>query len=113
MANHIRDQREIGEAVIHVKSGVLAFVLAVMCGSVIFLMTAWLLIKGGPFPGYHLRLLGEFFIGYTVSWTGCFIGFFYGATVGATAGWAIGAIYNRIVNFRFGNHSKNNENTVN
>ena len=90
----------VNDQILRIKAGILAFVMAVMCGGIIFIMTAWLLIKGGPFPGYHLRLLGEFFIGYTVSWPGAFIGFFYGALTGGIAGYTIGMIYNRVVNLR-------------
>ncbi|MCB9070845.1 MAG: hypothetical protein H6629_23970 [Calditrichae bacterium] len=50
----------VNDQILRIKAGILAFVMAVMCGGIIFIMTAWLLIKGGPFPGYHLRLLGEF-----------------------------------------------------
>jgi len=93
-------ESEIVYTIARIKAGILAFVTAILGGTLIFVMTAWLLIKGGPFPGYHLRLLGEYFIGYTVSWTGCFVGFFYGALVGGGAGWMIGIIYNRIVKFK-------------
>lgn len=94
---------EVVYKILKIRAAILAFVMAMLGGTTLFVMTAWLLIKGGPFPGYHLRLLGEFFIGYTVSWPGCFVGFFYGALVGGTAGWAIGWIYNQVVKFRYEN----------
>jgi hypothetical protein len=30
-------------------------------------MTIWLVIKGGPNMGQHLQLLGQYFVGYSVS----------------------------------------------
>jgi hypothetical protein len=85
---------------------VLAFVLAVLGGLGLFVMTAWLLVKGGSNVGYHLQLLGQYFPGYTVSWSGAFLGFLYGALLGAISGGLIGSIYNRIVDFRHQNTVK-------
>lgn len=89
--------------ILRIRAAILAAVLALLGGTTLFVMTAWLLIKGGPFPGYHLRLLGEIFIGYTVTWPGCFVGFFYGAFTGGIAGWIIGLIYNQVVKLRYEN----------
>ena len=86
--------------VARIQAGILAFVMAVICGTVLFLMTAWLLLKGGSEVGPHLQLLEQYFIGYSVSWSGCFVGLFYGALVGGLWGWLIGLLYNRIVAIR-------------
>lgn len=83
-----------GIATIHAK--VLAAVLALVFGVGIFVMTAWLVIKGGPDSGAHLQLLGQYFVGYSVTWVGSFVGLFYGLLVGGAIGWSVGAIYNRI-----------------
>ncbi|NNE35165.1 MAG: hypothetical protein HKN13_08020 [Rhodothermales bacterium] len=80
---------------IHAK--ILALVMAVLCGGALFVMTVWLVIKGGPDAGAHLQLLGQYFIGYSVTWIGSVVGLFYGALVGGLIGWTIGLIYNRIV----------------
>jgi ABC-type dipeptide/oligopeptide/nickel transport system permease subunit len=64
-------------------------------------MTAWLIIKDGVMVGLHLQLLDNYFIGYSVTWTGAVIGFFYGALSGAIIGWTIGKVYNRIAGLRF------------
>lgn len=92
--------KELSHRVQRIQTGVLAFVLAVIGGLGLFVMTAWLLIKGGPNVGYHLQLLGQYFPGYTVTWVGCFVGLFYGALLGGIVGWLIGFIYNRIVDIR-------------
>jgi hypothetical protein len=47
-----------------------------------------------------LQLLSNYFIGYTVTWEGSVVGLFYGAMSGGAIGWAVGTIYNGIVNMR-------------
>lgn len=75
-------------------------VCALIGGIGMFGMTVWLLIKGGESVGAHLGLLGNYFIGYRVSWGGSLIGFFYGAFLGGAIGWVIGKIYNAVAGFR-------------
>jgi predicted DNA repair protein MutK len=92
--------RELERTIVRIQAGVLALTCAIVGGLGLFLMTAWLLIKGGPNVGAHLQLLGQYLIGYSVTWTGSLIGFFYGALIGAVVGWTVGAIYNSIVHVR-------------
>lgn len=101
MKENVIKSNEVRRAVARIQSAVLALVFGVIGGGGIFLMTAWLLIKGGDHIGPHLGLLSQYFIGYTVSWKGSVIGFLYGALVGGAIGWAIGKIYNSIVGIRF------------
>ena len=91
---------EVSRAVLRVHAGVLALVGGVLGGTVVFVATAWLLIKGGPNVGAHLQLLGQFFYGYSVSWSGSVIGSLYGACLGAVVGGLTGAIYNLVVGLR-------------
>lgn len=95
-----KSKTEIRHTVARIQAGVMAFVMAVICGLSIFLATVWLLIKGGPNVGGHLQLLGQYFPGYKVTWIGSFVGMFYGLIVGGMAGWLIGFIYNRIVDMK-------------
>jgi hypothetical protein len=90
----------LSRKVVKIHAGVMALVCAVLGGGGLFLMTAWLLIKGGPNVGQHLRLLGHYFVGYSVTWTGSFVGFIYGAIVGGLIGWTVGTIYNSIATYR-------------
>lgn len=90
----------MSRAVVRIQSSVLTVVCSLIGGMGLFAMTAWLLIKDGPNVGQHLRLLGHYFIGYSVTWKGSFIGLFYGALVGGIFGWSIGRIYNGVVNIR-------------
>lgn len=92
--------REVMRAVARLKAGILGLVFGLIFGVGLFAMTAILLIENGPNTGYHLRLLGNYFIGYTVTWKGAFIGFLWAFAVGAMVGWSIGMIYNLIVGIR-------------
>jgi hypothetical protein len=96
-----RGRREVSQAIANIQAGVLAVVCALIGGGGLFAMTAWLLIKGGPNVGQHLQLLGHYFVGYSVTWTGGLVGFLYGAVLGGVIGWTIGKIYNAIVRLRF------------
>ena len=104
----IRDDydREVRRAVARLKAGILGLVFGLIFGIGLFAMTAILLIESGPNMGYHLGLLGNYFIGYTVTWKGAFIGFFWAFAVGVVIGWSIGVIYNRIVTIRSNGRKK-------
>jgi len=91
---------EINRALARIRTGALSIVCAIAGGVGLFVMTAWLLVKDGPHVGQHLRLLSNYFIGYSVTWQGSVIGLLYGALCGGAIGWAVGTIYNRIVNFK-------------
>jgi len=91
---------EISRTLARIRTDALAVVCAVIGGVGVFMMTTWLLIKGGPHVGQHLQLLSNYFIGYSVTWWGAVVGLFYGALCGGAIGWAVGRIYNMIVNLR-------------
>ena len=95
-------QQDIGRAVARLKAGILSLVFGLIAGIGLFAMTAILLLDGGPNAGLHLNLLGNYFIGYKVTWPGAFIGFGWGFVAGAAVGWLIGITYNRIVGIRLG-----------
>jgi hypothetical protein len=90
----------LSRMVVRLQAGVLAFVFAVIGGLGLFLVTAWLLVKGGENVGAHLNLLGQYLIGYSVTWKGSLIGLMYGALIGAILGWCIGKLYNLIAQAR-------------
>lgn len=94
-------------AILRINSKMFGLILGVLTGSVIFVATNWLVLKGGYadetghyIVGPHLQLLSQFFIGYTVSFAGSFIGFAYGFACGTLAGASIGSIYNKLVQLR-------------
>ena len=87
-------------AVRRVRSVLLGLVFGITFGTIIFLATAVLLLKGGEIVGPHLALLGQFFPGYNVTWGGGLIGFVYGFLFGFAMGWGVGWIYNTAVHLR-------------
>ena len=92
--------REVSQVVVRLHTTVLAVVGAVVTGMGLFIMTVWLVLKGGPQAGVHLQLLRHYFIGYSVSWSGSFLGLCYGALIGGAIGWSTGKIYNGVLLMR-------------
>ena len=78
----------------------LGLALGLLLGLAIFIATNWLVLKGGKPVGPHLSLLGQYFVGYKVSFLGSFVGFAYGFALGTLSGALIGWIYNKIVEVR-------------
>jgi len=78
----------------------LGLVLGLVFGSIIFVATNWLVIKGGKSVGPHLILLSQYFIGYRVTFWGSFVGFAYAFALGTMCGSMIGWIYNIIAGTR-------------
>ena len=74
----------------------LAFAAAVgsICGLATFIATLGLIIKNGDVVGPHLQLLGQYFIGYTVTLKGSFIGMGYSALWGFIFGWLFAYLRN-------------------
>ena len=75
-------------------------VTGVIFGLIIFIATNWLLLKGGEPIGPHLALLGQFFMGYTVSFWGSLLGFLYGFVTGFILGSAVAVLYNFFLKLR-------------
>jgi hypothetical protein len=74
--------------------------VGLMSGLALFVGTNWLVIKGGPVVGPHLALLGHFFIGYRVTFSGSLVGFTWAAVSGFALAWGGGWIYNRVADLR-------------
>jgi hypothetical protein len=72
--------------------------LGTVSGLYIFLATVWILIRGGEEAAGMLQLLGQYLIGFTVSWVGAFIGLFYGMVLGFILGWLIAFLRNSSLN---------------
>jgi hypothetical protein len=63
--------------------------LGVLGGALIFLATAILLLKGGVVIGPTLSLLGNYFLGFGVSWPGAFVGLVEGSLGGFALGYVL------------------------
>src|SRR2546428_4544247 len=75
-------------------------VTGVVAGLGIFIATNWLIIKGGPVVGPHLALLGQFFIGYRVTFVGSLVGLAYGFVLGFVVGYGVATVYNWLAELR-------------
>jgi len=91
-----REALAIQAAVARLRTRIVALAMGTMGGLVLFLATAWLLIRDGENVGATLGLLSNYFPGYSVTWPGAILGFAYGALTGALAGGAVAWIYNRV-----------------
>jgi len=69
-------------------------VTGLVVGLGIFIATNWLVLKGGEVVGPHLALLGQFLIGYRVSFVGSLVGFAYGFVGGYLVGYVVARVYN-------------------
>jgi hypothetical protein len=90
------NEEDLTGEILRLNDTILALVLGLMTGLLVFVATNWLVIKGGDPIGPHLALLSQFFPGYSVSFLGSLVGLAYGAVLGAVAGWSIAAVYNRL-----------------
>jgi len=66
----------------------------------LFVATNWLVLKGGRVVGPHLSLLGQFLIGYEVTFVGSLVGFGYGFVVGYLVGYSVARVYNWVADRR-------------
>jgi tetrahydromethanopterin S-methyltransferase subunit G len=96
----VSDEERLAQAVLRLNGVVLGLVFGIISGLLIFLATNWLVLKGGPTVGPHLALLGQFFIGYKVTFAGSIIGMAYGFVCGFVCGWILAWVYNFIVLFK-------------
>jgi hypothetical protein len=83
--------------IIRLNAMVQGLVTGLLGGLVVFVATNWLVLKGGPVVGPHLALLGQFFIGYRVTFLGSLVGFAYGFASSFLAGYFVATVYNRVV----------------
>jgi hypothetical protein len=75
-------------------------VTGIVAGLAVFIATNWLVLKGGDVVGPHLSLLGQFFIGYRVTFIGSLIGFAYAFFTGFVVGYGVAVTYNWVADSR-------------
>jgi len=75
-------------------------VTGIIAGVGLFVITIWLVIKGGETVGPHLALLGQFLYGYSVTFVGSLIGLVYGLAIGFFVGYAVALLYNLFLNLQ-------------
>src|SRR5262245_44492385 len=102
-----QEELELLKATFKMNAKVLGIALGLLFGIVIFVATNWLIFKGGSpnesgqvLIGPHLALLGQYFIGYRVSFFGSLVGFAYAFVVGSLPGWLLAVFYTGFAGFR-------------
>lgn len=88
--------------VVRLNAKIQGIVTGLVAGLALFIATNWLVLKGGKLVGKHLSLLGQFFIGYHVTFLGSLVGFTYGFVCGFVVGYCVAWIYNWIADSREG-----------
>ena len=73
----------------------LGVAVGVVSGGAIFIATAFMLFKGPNVATPHLSLLGQYFLGYKVSWAGAL----FGLVEAGCGGFAVGNIFARLRNW--------------
>jgi hypothetical protein len=73
-----------------------AFGVAVgaVLGLLILCVTIWVVLRGGETGGLDLKLLSQYYPGYTVSFAGALVGLCYGFLSGFLLGWFIALLRN-------------------
>jgi hypothetical protein len=99
-----RNDDALLHATLALNAKLLGTLLGLMFGVAVFVATNWLVLQGGPVDangqrvvGPHLALLGQYFLGYSVSFVGSLIGFAYAFVLGFLTGYLIAWLYNRLV----------------
>ena len=77
-------------------------VTGLLGGFGLFLATNWLVLRDGSHPGPHLGLLGQYFVGYEVTFLGSLVGFVYAFVVCFAAAWTGASLYSRVTDLRHG-----------
>lgn len=100
----LREKRDVEQIVttrlLRVSAVLHGIVTGLVFGLGIFIATNWLVLKGGRVVGPHLALLGQFFLGYRVTFAGSLIGLGYGFALGFLLGFGVACLYNLLLGWR-------------
>lgn len=101
MADHGNNLEQIVlTRLLRLNATVQGLVTGLIAGLAVFVATNWLVLKGGDVVGPHLSLLGQFFVGYRVTFVGSLIGFAYAFVTGFVVGYGVAVTYNWIADYR-------------
>lgn len=74
----------------------LGMAVSLLSGTLLFLATITLVVRGGEAVGPHLSLLSQYIPGYSVTWSGSVVGGFGGLVGGFLLGLAVAVVRNMI-----------------
>jgi hypothetical protein len=101
VANDLKDLDALVKVrMVRLNATIQGIAAGVIVGLGLFVATNWLVVKGGPVVGPNLSLLGQFFIGYRVTFVGSLIGLAYGFVFGFVVGYVTARLYNWLVDIR-------------
>ena len=101
MANDLKDLDALVKVrTVRLSATIQGIAVGAILGLGLFVATNWLVVKGGPVVGPNLSLLGQFFIGYRVTFAGSLIGLAYGFVFGFVVGYVTARLYNWLVDVR-------------
>ena len=86
--------------VLRLNAKIYGLIAGLLAGLAVFLATNWLVLKGGEVVGPHLALLGQFLIGYRVTFMGSLIGSAYGFAGGFVTAYLVACLYNWLVELK-------------
>ena len=95
-------EQKVLHTAIWINTIIMAVALGLLCGSILWLSTVILVLRGGYNVGMHLSLLSVFFPGYSVSWSGAWVGLLWGFVVGAISGTVLYWSYARALREQLG-----------
>jgi hypothetical protein len=87
-------ERVLLTRVLRLNAKIQGVMVGLLAGLALFVATNWLVLKGGAVVGPHLALLGQYFIGYRVTFVGSLIGFAYAFASGFVVGYGFATLYN-------------------
>ena len=82
--------------IVRLRAKFLGVAFGTLMGVGLFLVTVWLVVRGGPNVGQHLSLLANYYPGYSVTWGGAVLGLVYGGITGGALGYLTAWLYNTI-----------------
>ncbi|MFN8624528.1 MAG: NAD(P)/FAD-dependent oxidoreductase [Candidatus Binatia bacterium] len=88
-------ERVIQVAFARVDAVALGVAFGAVAGLGLFLATVFLLFKGGPTVGPNLALLGQYFVGFRVTWVGALVGLVEAGLGGFATGYVAAHLRNR------------------
>jgi protoporphyrinogen oxidase len=88
---------ELARVFLRIDRVALGLSVGVLGGLGLFAATLFLLLAGGPVIGPTLGLLGNYFPGYSVTWSGSLLGLFYGFLSGFIGGWLFAGLRNLVI----------------
>ena len=74
----------------------LGVAVGLVCSLLVAAVTAFQIVAAPP-DAPELRLLAQYFYGYSVSWPGAAVGAFWGFVTGFVAGWFVGFVRNFVL----------------